>query len=72
MIYPGERAFKFYDTFGLPLDFIQDVIRDLGADFEQTSFDKAMLEQRTRARASWKGGAKEAANPAYAKAGGDV
>src|SRR5882724_1615662 len=67
MIYPGERAFKFYDTFGLPLDFIQDVIRDFGADFEQTSFDKAMLEQRKRARASWKGGAKEAANPAYAK-----
>jgi len=26
-----------------------------------------MEEQRTRARASWKGGAKEAANPAYAK-----
>jgi alanyl-tRNA synthetase len=67
MIYPGERAFKFYDTFGLPLDFIQDVIRDFGADFEQTSFDKAMLEQRKRARASWKGGAKEATNPAYAK-----
>jgi len=67
MIYRGERAFKFYDTFGLPLDFIQDVIRDFGADFEQTSFDKAMLEQRKRARASWKGGAKEATNPAYAK-----
>jgi alanyl-tRNA synthetase len=67
MIYPGECAFKFYDTFGLPLDFIQDVVRDFGASFEQASFDKAMKEQRTRARASWKGGAKESANPAYAK-----
>ncbi len=30
-------------------------------------FDDAMQEQRARARASWKGGTKEAANPAYAK-----
>ena len=67
VIYPGGRAFKFYDTFGLPVDFIQDVVRDFGAEFEQASFDRAMEEQRTRARASWKGGAKEAANPAFAK-----
>jgi alanyl-tRNA synthetase len=68
MIYPGERAFKFYDTYGLPVDFIQDVVRDFGATFEQPSFDKSMQEQKTRARASWKGGSgKEAANPAFAK-----
>src|SRR5437764_8233069 len=30
-------------------------------------FDRAMQEQRTNARASWKGTHKEAANPAYAK-----
>src|SRR5437773_7909739 len=35
--------------------------------FDDEGFDRAMEEQRTRARASWKGGAKEAANPAYAK-----
>src|SRR5258708_32645677 len=34
---------------------------------DQAGFERAMEEQRTRARASWKGGAKEAANPAYAK-----
>src|SRR5207247_10269191 len=27
-VYPGERAFKLYDTFGLPFDFIEDVCRD--------------------------------------------
>jgi alanyl-tRNA synthetase len=63
----GEDAFKLYDTFGLPVDFIQDAARDAGVRFDQTGFDAAMEEQRTRARASWKGGAKEAANPAYAK-----
>ncbi|MGZ4790208.1 MAG: alanine--tRNA ligase, partial [Terriglobales bacterium] len=64
-IYPGEQAFKLYDTFGLPLDFIQDAIRDVGIQFDQAGFDRAMAEQRERARASWKGAAKQTANPAY-------
>jgi len=64
-VYPGEHAFKLYDTFGLPLDFIQDAIRDVGIHFDQAGFDRSMAEQRERARASWKGAAKQAANPAY-------
>ena len=63
--YPGEQAFKLYDTFGLPLDFIQDAVRDVGLSFDQPGFDRAMAEQRERARASWKGAAKQTANPAY-------
>jgi alanyl-tRNA synthetase len=66
-IYPGDSAFRLYDTFGLPKDFIIDAARDLGVRFDEPGFDKAMQEQRTRARASWKGAHKEAANPAYAK-----
>ena len=65
--YPGESAFKLYDTYGLPMDFIVDAARDLGVEFDLTGFEKAMQEQRVRARASWKGGAKEVANPAFAK-----
>jgi alanyl-tRNA synthetase len=64
-VYPGEHAFKLYDTFGLPLDFIQDAIRDVGIHFDQAGFDRSMAEQRERARASWKGAAKQTANPAY-------
>jgi alanyl-tRNA synthetase len=66
-VYPGEKAFRLYDTFGLPMDFILDAARDLGVKFDEAGFEEAMQEQRTRARASWKGGSKEAANPAYAK-----
>ncbi len=67
-IYAGDKAFRLYDTYGLPRDFIEDVCRDAGIEVDWKSFEKAMEEQRTRARASWKGGAgKEAANPAYAK-----
>jgi alanyl-tRNA synthetase len=65
LTYPGEQAFKLYDTYGLPLDFILDFCRDLGIDFDQAGFDSAMQEQRSLARASWKGGSKQTANPAY-------
>jgi alanyl-tRNA synthetase len=62
---PGEKAFKLYDTFGLPLDFMQDAVRDVGLDFDQAGFDAAMQAQRERARASWKGGTKTTASPVY-------
>jgi alanyl-tRNA synthetase len=65
--YPGASAFRLYDTFGLPLDFIEDVLRDNGLKMEPAEFDRAMQEQRTRAKASWKGVHKESANPAYAR-----
>ena len=61
----GEDAFKLYDTFGMPLDFMQDAARDQGIEFDKAGFDHAMEEQKTRARASWKGAAKQTANPAY-------
>jgi alanyl-tRNA synthetase len=61
----GQEAFKLYDTFGMPLDFMQDAARDRGVEFDHASFDRAMAEQRERARASWKGAAKQTANPAY-------
>jgi alanyl-tRNA synthetase len=61
----GRAAFQLYDTFGMPLDFMQDAARDQGIEFDQAGFDRAMEEQKTRARASWKGAAKQTANPAY-------
>ncbi len=64
-VYKGDKAFKLYDTFGMPLDFIQDAARDQGIVFDQEGFNQAMQEQRERARASWKGAVKQTANPAY-------
>ncbi|HTG30021.1 MAG TPA: alanine--tRNA ligase [Methylomirabilota bacterium] len=63
----GEKAFMLYDTYGLPRDFLEDLARDSGITVEWPAFERAMQEQRTRARASWKGTSKESANPAYAK-----
>ncbi len=67
-VFPGEIAFKLYDTFGLPLDFMVDAARDLGLLFDHTSFERALEQQRERSYASWKGGpGKAAASPAFQK-----
>jgi alanyl-tRNA synthetase len=66
-VVPGEEAFKLYDTFGLPLDFIQDAARDQGIRLDDQGFADALLRQREMAKASWKGAAKQTANPAYQK-----
>ncbi len=66
----GLDAFTLYDTYGLPRDFIEAAYRDRGIPFPHEGFERAMVDQRTRARASWKGVHKEAASPAYAKLAG--
>jgi alanyl-tRNA synthetase len=63
----GAEAFKLYDTFGMPRDFLEDAARDQGIAFDEAGFKAAMEEQKNRARASWKGAAKQTANPAYQK-----
>jgi alanyl-tRNA synthetase len=62
---PGGDAFKLYDTYGLPRDFIEDAVRDAGLVLDQAGFDGAMEEQRVRARASWRGGVKHGAPAVY-------
>jgi len=63
----GESAFYLYDTYGVPLDLLRDEGLWRGFHVDEAGFDRAMAEQRERARASWKGAHKEAASPAYAK-----
>jgi alanyl-tRNA synthetase len=65
VIYPGKDAFHLYETYGLPLDFMVDAARDAGIAFDMEGFEKARAEEQARARASWKGGSKATASPAY-------
>ncbi len=51
----GEAAFKLYDTYGFPLDLTQDILRGDKMEVDTAGFESAMEEQRTRARAAWKG-----------------
>ncbi|MGB0125468.1 MAG: alanine--tRNA ligase, partial [Silvibacterium sp.] len=61
----GDKAFHLYETFGLPLDFMVDAAHDAGIHFDLDGFEKARAEEQARARASWKGGSKQSASPAF-------
>jgi alanyl-tRNA synthetase len=50
-IVAGNQAFKLYDTFGLPRDFIEDLATSQGLHFDSSGFDEAMAGQREKARA---------------------
>jgi alanyl-tRNA synthetase len=61
----GTAAFRYYETFGLPEDFLLDASRDAGFEFDRHGFERARAEEQARARASWKGGSKATASPIY-------
>jgi alanyl-tRNA synthetase len=48
---PGEAAFRLYDTYGVPEDFIVDMIEDRRLTLDREAFDRAMSEQKEKARA---------------------
>jgi alanyl-tRNA synthetase len=47
---PGDIIFKLYDTFGFPVDIVQDVVRDKSMSLDMDGFDQAMDQQRARSR----------------------
>ncbi len=53
--FPGEVAFRLYDTFGFPLDLTEDVLRGRDRKVAIAGFDAAMQRQREDARKSWVG-----------------
>ncbi len=57
---PGEVAFRLYDTYGFPLDLTEDALRAEGRGVDREGFEKAMAEQRARARAAWAGSGEKA------------
>ena len=51
-VFPGDAAFKLYDTFGFPLDLTQAMARELDIQVDEPEFERLMEEQRARARAA--------------------
>ncbi|PYQ89318.1 MAG: alanine--tRNA ligase [Acidobacteria bacterium] len=50
-VLPGEIAFRLYDTFGIPFDFIEDTATTQGITIDREGYDRAMEAQRDKARA---------------------
>jgi alanyl-tRNA synthetase len=64
-ILPGEVAFKLYDTYGFPLDLVQDSLREEGLVLDLEGFEELMRAQREASRQAWRGGAGEEVPPVY-------
>jgi alanyl-tRNA synthetase len=47
---PGKLIFKLYDTYGFPVDIVNDVVRDEGLTLDMNGFEKAMAGQRAQSR----------------------
>jgi alanyl-tRNA synthetase len=50
----GQVAFRLYDTYGFPVDLTADIARERGMSVDMAGFERAMEEQRERARAASK------------------
>lgn len=48
----GEAAFRLYDTYGFPIDLTADVCRERNIKVDEEGFERAMEDQRRRARES--------------------
>ena len=51
-VIPGETVFRLYDTYGFPVDLTADIAREHSLTVDHDAFERAMEEQRARARAS--------------------
>ena len=54
-IFPGDVAFKLYDTYGFPLDLTQDVLRNKSIKVDMEAVDQLMAKRREDAKKNWKG-----------------
>jgi alanyl-tRNA synthetase len=61
----GEVAFKLYDTYGFPLDLVQDALKEEGLQLDYEGYEAHMKVQREMSRAAWRGGVGEEVPPVY-------
>ena len=54
---PGGEAFRLYDTYGLPLDFTEELAADRGFTVDGAGFDEELQAQQERARQASRMGA---------------
>ncbi len=55
-VLPGDEAFFLYDTRGLPLEIIEDLVQEHGLTVDEKGFNRALEEQRERSRQDYQAG----------------
>ena len=61
----GATVFKLHDTYGFPIELTKEIAAERGVELDTAGFEAEMAEQRSRARAAWKGGDEAAAQDVY-------
>ena len=51
-VFPGDAVFQLYDTYGFPVDLTRLMAEEKKLEVDMPGFDKAMAEQRRRAKES--------------------
>jgi alanyl-tRNA synthetase len=51
----GETAFKLYDTYGFPLDIVNDIAEKQGFSVDEAGFREHMAVQKKKSKAAWAG-----------------
>ncbi len=69
---PGSSVFRLYDTFGFPVDLTEDILRGRGMTADLEGFEASMQEQRSRARAAWKGSGDDGVDAIYGRIAADL
>ena len=54
-LFPGDEAFKLYDTYGFPIDLTRLMATEQNLQTDEAGFEQRMTEQRDRARGARKG-----------------
>jgi len=62
---PGGEMFLLYDTYGMPIDFQEEMAEEKGLALDRTGFEKRLDRQRQKARKAWRGGGLKDAPAAY-------
>lgn len=51
-VIPGDTVFMLYDTYGFPVDLTADIAREYNLTLDESGFEKAMAQQKSRARSA--------------------
>ena len=52
LLFPGEKAFELYDTYGFPIDLTQLMAKERDSNVNMVTFEAALQQQKNRSRAA--------------------
>ncbi|HVR30851.1 MAG TPA: alanine--tRNA ligase [Thermoanaerobaculia bacterium] len=68
----GDEAFRLYDTFGLPIELVREILEEEGFTLDEEGFRHALERQRERSRSATRGAQGQAASLRAAVGGDDL